>query len=65
MKTDTNTSHNQGQTDRSEVNGYNPPHGAWDHVTAVSVERNAEITANNTAYNAGYSHTGEQQRDGK
>lgn len=57
--------HNQGQTDRSEGNGHNPPHGTWDHVTAVTVERQAEITQTNSAYNQGYSHTGEQQTDSK
>ena len=58
--TTTQEAHNAGQTDRSEGNGYNPTHGVADHVTAVSVERNAEITANNTAYNEGYKHTGDQ-----
>lgn len=65
MPANPNQPHNAGQTDRSEGNGYNPPHGAWDHVTAVTVERNAEITTNNTAYNEGYHHAGEQTKSGK
>jgi hypothetical protein len=60
MTTTTQEAHNQGQTDRSQGNGHNPPHGTWDHVTAVTTERNAEITANNTAYNQGYEHAREQ-----
>ena len=65
MTSTTQDAHNKGQTDRSEGNGYNPPHGTWDHVTAVSVERQAEIAGDNAAYNAGYSHTGSQQKDSK
>ena len=60
--TTTQDAHNQGQTDRSEGNGYNPPCDTWDHVTAVTVERNAEITETNSAYNSGYSHVGEQTK---
>jgi hypothetical protein len=63
MSADTQQHHNQGQTDRKEGNGQNPPHGTWDHVTAVSVERQAEITRDNSAYNEGYKHTGDQQKN--
>ena len=55
--------HNQGQRDVGQGKPSNPPHGVIDHVTAVSVGRQAEITRNNTAYQKGVDNANAQKKD--
>jgi hypothetical protein len=55
--------HNKGEQDRSEGNGYNPPHGIIDDLTTWSsdgMEKNAD---ENSAYKDGYTNTDSQLKN--
>jgi hypothetical protein len=53
-------SHNDGQTDRSNENGYHKPHGIVADLTTWTSDGMKEIATDNIAYHNGYTHTDSQ-----
>jgi hypothetical protein len=62
MSSNREQSHNDGQTDASQGNGYNAPHGLLDSILTWSSEGCKEITEDNSAYREGYEHTQSQTK---
>lgn len=54
--------HNDGQRDRAEDNGYNPPHGTIDQLTTWSSEGSKKLVEDNEAYKEGWRHTDSQTK---
>jgi hypothetical protein len=54
--------HNQGQNDRSEGNGYNPPHGLGEDLFTWTEAGCRKIAEENGAYRKGWENADEQAK---